>query len=101
MRTRTRNNTAGFQRSRKKRSYFGIGVAAIIAAFVLLAGGYALFVKSTEETVTITVTDKERITEKDSDGGTSSKYLIFTDSETFENTDSTLFWKFNSSDVYG
>ena len=55
---------------------------------------------STMETVQAVVQDKERIT-TGSGEDTTSKYLIFTDAETFENTDSWLALKFNSSDVYG
>ena len=54
-----------------------------------------------QEDVTFTVTDKERVQYDDD-----SKYLVWTDSpdgssEVFENTDTLLFGKFNSSDVYG
>ena len=58
-------------------------------------------IKTTSTDVTVTVTDKERIAELTGEGTTKSKYLIFTDSGTFENTDTMLFWKFNSSDIYG
>jgi hypothetical protein len=51
---------------------------------------------STVDYVTAIVTDKERVFD-----GESSRYLIFTEEETFENVDSALFFKFNSSDVYG
>ncbi len=44
--------------------------------------------------------DKERVTVRSGDDP-KEKYLVFTENETFENTDSTLFWKFNSSDVQG
>ena len=44
----------------------------------------------------VIVTDKERITNKDE-----SKYLVFSSNETFENTDSLLAFKFNSSDIQG
>lgn len=59
---------------------------------------------------TVTVTDKDRITEssKDSDGNseTSSKYLVFADDENgnslvFENTDCFIRLKFNSSNLQG
>lgn len=58
-----------------------------------------------QETVTVTVTDKERIVESSGEG-TSSRYLIFTETEdgtveVFENTDALWFGKFNSSDVQG
>lgn len=56
---------------------------------------------STMETVTgLVIQDKERIT-TGSGQTAESKYLIFADGETFENTDSWLALKFNSSDVYG
>ena len=48
------------------------------------------------DTVNVTVTGKERVT-----SGDSSKYLIFTEGETFENTDFLFVGKFNSSDIYG
>lgn len=55
---------------------------------------------NTSEWVDIKVTDKERIVERSGDG-VKSKYLIFTDTETFENTDEFFLGKFNSSDFYG
>jgi hypothetical protein len=55
----------------------------------------------TETTVTnIKVTGKERITVKNGDQ-VDSKYLIFTENEVFENTDTLFRLKFNSSDLYG
>lgn len=70
-----------------------------IAALILLAGlggCSALAHATTKASVQAVVTDKERIAR-----GNSSKYLIFTDRETFENTDSLLAGKFDSSDIYG
>tara|TARA_R100000656_G_scaffold104176_1_gene76241 strand:+ start:276503 stop:276895 length:393 start_codon:yes stop_codon:yes gene_type:complete len=52
------------------------------------------------ETLTVQVTDKERIVEG-SGNSVSSRYLIFTDREVFENTDSLLEMKFSSSDLQG
>lgn len=49
-----------------------------------------------EDNILITVTDKAV---KRSNG--SDIYLIFTENETFECTDSVIDWKFNSSDFYG
>ncbi len=46
------------------------------------------------------IQDKERVVTGSGDQQ-SSKYLIFTDQETFENVDSMLALKLNSSDVYG
>jgi len=75
------------------------GVAVLIVAVVVL-GAIALLLAPflTSDTVTITVVDKERIVGRD---GESSKYLVFTEAEVFENTDCLVLGKFNSSDVYG
>jgi hypothetical protein len=50
----------------------------------------------TKETVIVTVNSKERVTT-----GDDSRYLVYTENEVFENTDSAWFFKFNSADVYG
>jgi len=50
----------------------------------------------TKSTVQFVVSDKERVMTSES-----SKYLVFTDGEVYENTDSLWYFKFNSSDVYG
>lgn len=50
-----------------------------------------------KEKVTAKVTDKTRITEREGNG----YYLIFTDEETFKDSDSLFYGKFNSSDLYG
>lgn len=79
------------------------GKGVLIAGGALLTavfGANALYVYGTGDQVTFTVTDKERIVESAGET-TTSKYLVFTDSETFENTDSLLRLKFNSSDVQG
>lgn len=56
---------------------------------------YPFAYHSSSEMVTITVVDKEKtISNKQ------SKYLIFGEDEVFENTDSYIFWKFDSSDLY-
>jgi len=62
-----------------------------------LLGGYptAYYLSATE--TTITVSRLERIVESQS---MTSKYLVFTDNEVFENTDSWLYLKFSSSDLY-
>ena len=76
-------------------------LAFAAVAGVVLLGGNAAYVYGTGDRATITVSDKERIVESDSDGNTSSKYLIFTENEVFENTDSLFRMKFNSSDLQG
>jgi len=56
--------------------------------------------KASEEYVRVTVTDKESIVV--SDGKTShNKYLVYCEGEVFENTDSFIFSKYDSSDLQG
>ena len=81
----------------KQKKILGIIVVIIIFVFIF----QIIFVKSTQETIIVKVTDKERIVETNSEGKVSSKYLIFTDKETFECTDEIIVGKFNSSDFYG
>ena len=79
-----------------------VGVIAIGALFVGAIVATPVIHFNTQEYVRdVVVTDKERVITSDSKGNTDSKYLIFTDREVFENTDSLLAFKFNSSDVYG
>lgn len=78
----------------------GIGALAVlaIAAVGAIIALPIYYVKGTEEQVTITIKKTERIVQR---GGNDAKYLVFTDSEVFEDTDSILNGKFNSSDLYG
>ena len=78
---------------------FGLVIAVFLGGIVYTVAWYG-----TEEEITITVTDKERIVEASGSGEdatVSSKYLVFTDKETFENTDALFLGKFNSSDIQG
>ena len=79
-------------------------LATTIALAVLFFGILTFNIWShfaTMETVPgLIIQDKERIVTGSGDQQ-ESKYLIFTDAETFENTDSLLAMKFNSSDLYG
>ncbi len=68
----------------------------IVLAVGLLIITPLLYTYGTQEVLTITIKEKERVRSGDSD-----KYLVWADSETFENSDSLLHWKFNSSDTYG
>lgn len=72
----------------------------IILIFFAAIAIYPTVHFTTMEEVQFTVKNTERITTT-SNGTMSSKYLVFTDVETFENTDSFLSMKFNSSDIYG
>lgn len=76
------------------------GVIAIFVIGFLISIGYTVGYYSSSETVEITVTDKERIT-TGSGESMSSKYLIFTEDEVFENEDALFLGKWNSSDVQG
>ena len=70
-----------------------IGVL-LLAAVVGLVSYNVAYRMSQNETVA-TVTRLEAVP------GKNSKYLVFTETEVFECTDSFVFWKFDSSDVYG
>lgn len=52
----------------------------------------------TDETITVTVKDKERVV-TGSGQSIASKFLVYTDQEVFENTDTVWYWKFDSADV--
>lgn len=81
---------------------FGVAVGIIIGAIVIglfVLGGNLIGAYYNEETVTITVKDKERVVDR---GGDEARYLIWSeDGETFENVDTIIKGKFNSSDIYG
>lgn len=72
--------------------------ALILVGLICLISstGYSYF--ASQETVTITVIEKERILETHGKQLT-AKYLVFAEGEVFENTDSLWFFKFDSSGV--
>lgn len=72
-----------------KQKYTVIAFIALLV--VLLLVPVFIFRRSAQEEV-INVEMKERV---DND-----KYLVFTEDEVFENTDSIMFFKFASSDLY-
>jgi hypothetical protein len=75
-----------------------IGVCVLLLAAVF---SYPIAYRSSAETMTVTVSDKERTTSVSGES-TISRYLIFSEEgEVFENTDSVLYLKFDSSDVQG
>lgn len=53
---------------------------------------------SSVDTIKITIRDKERITTGTGES-ISSKFIVYTEGEVFENTDNVIFLKFNSADV--
>lgn len=79
-----------------KLAFFGI---AAIAAVVVI--GNVWVTMNPDHIEGAVIENKERITTSNEDGSIDSKYLVFTDSEVFENTDQLLKLKFNSSDLQG
>jgi len=67
----------------------------IFSIIILWVSG-ALYQHLTSDVVIIKVDSKERVQNQDS-----SKYLVFTEKEVFENTDALFRLKFDSSDLYG
>jgi hypothetical protein len=65
----------------------------VVAGILFLGAGFVSLPYITIDEVTVQVTGKERIQD--------TGYLVFTKEETFKNTDTIAFLKFNSSDVYG
>jgi len=82
---------------RKRKRIMMIGFVII----VILAIGLVALRPMTKTTVIVKVSGKERVTKAENDGEITSKYLIFSDDETFECTDEIIYLKFNSSDFYG
>lgn len=80
----------------KQNTVVKAAAGGILAGVLALTTIPPVALVQSREPVTITVTDKERVT--DSNG---SKYLIFTEQGTFEVTDSLVATRWNSSDVYG
>ncbi len=70
----------------------------ILLILIVLGGfvAYPALYRMSEETIIIHVEKTERIQH-----GDVQKYMVYTDGETFENTDSWIFLKRNSSDIYG
>lgn len=89
-------------RGMRKPALFKI-VPVLMVAGVVGAGGMAVHYQTAEPTTQrVTVVDKERQVSGGGDGNAvDSKYIVFTDKEVFENTDSMIRGKMNSSDVQG
>lgn len=68
----------------------------LLVSVVLFGYASAYYVSS--ETIEITIKDKERIT-TGSGEDISSKFIVYGENEVFENTDSWLYLKFDSSDI--
>jgi hypothetical protein len=74
---------------------FGLAVAVFLVAAIIGISGFFRV-----QTVDVTVTGKERVCSYDAEGQ-DCKYLVFTENETYQNTDNFLRGKFNSSNVQG
>ena len=83
-------------KTRLFKRLFG-GYTLYIVLVLILFTTYPVAYKMSAETIEITVTEKERIT-TGSGENISSKFIIYTENEVFENTDSWLYSKFNSTD---
>lgn len=77
-----------------------IGAVLIVAAAVLALGGGVVWTFGSDEVVTVTVTEKERVTESDSDGKVSSRWLVFCEGEVFQVSDVGLRGYWSASDTY-
>lgn len=90
----------------KKQKGFRVTLFTIvILMFVICAVGSILTSFNDTEYV-VTVTNKDRVYQKDIDGNTDSKYLVYCDlddggTRVFENTDTFIRGKWNSSDFQG
>lgn len=88
------------ERRRFLSKFMLVGIILIIAVVVI--GGCAA-ARGSQDTVTFKVTDKTTKVscDRSHDGDCKDTYLIFTDKGTFKDEDALVFFKFNSSDVYG
>lgn len=71
--------------------------AIVLIIVAIVAAWFTIWHVSTEK-LEVTIKNTE-VTVSGNDVSTNSKYLVFTNNEVFENTDSWTFFKFNSSDV--
>jgi len=85
------------KRMKRQRNWMVGVVVTFIVACIAVGILYSITAFNHTRSVHVLVQDKERVC----DAQRSCKYLIFTDKGTFENTDSLLRGKFDSSDVYG
>lgn len=77
-------------------------LVAVLIGLVIVGGVVFTIVEHQNiKTVTFKVQDKTVKVGRDSDGNTSSEYLIFTNKGVYKDTDSFWFFKFRSSDLYG
>lgn len=83
--------------TRNHTDYISIfSLIGIILFFLILIIGSCAVANHREYGQTFTVTGKENVK-----SGDSGKYLVYTDKTTYEIEDSWIFWRWDSSDVYG
>jgi hypothetical protein len=70
----------------------------IVAILLILVFGYPVSYYLSSETIETEISDKERITTGKGEE-IQSKFLVYAKAEVFENTDSWLYFKFDSADV--
>lgn len=85
--------------NKRQEGFIGAVVAVFAVVLLILVPLFLniFYVYGTQQDRTITVNKTERVNSTDN---SSSKYLVYTEQGVFENTDSLLRLKFNSSDVY-
>ena len=71
-------------------------ILILIVGFVGGGGTFSYLKNYDTEVVTVTVTDRERVTSSER-----SYYLVYTDSETFTVSDTIWHFRYDSSDFYG
>lgn len=89
----------------KKKTRKAVAWVITSVLVVIIAFGISFAYNTTETTYIITVTDKERVTQRSGDRY-SSKYLVFGKDENgnslvFQNTDTFWKWKWDSSNIQG
>ena len=72
-------------------------IILIIVCVSVVLSIYPILYTNSSETIEITIKDKEQINTGFGEN-LSSKFLIFTETEVFQNTDSWLYFKFSSAD---
>ena len=75
--------------------FYALSFSPILLSLIV----HPLLVYSTQDSVSFKVEKTERVVDGSGEN-MRSRYLIFTDEETFENTDELFLGKFNSSDLY-
>jgi hypothetical protein len=76
----------------------GYGLIAVVATGIGYAASLPFQAYYTHHNVTFTVDKSERVCDSSNSG---CRYLIYTDKGVYEDTDSMLNGKWNSSDIYG